>query len=173
MMFFEIDNLSIVSVLRPNGSFGYYGGCNQHIRPMTWGDTGTIETQKLVNSASCSWSVDTFQNINRIRESEDGQKFHDVALKENKLCAAIVQYYQPDLIAISIFVKQNLFSSFESLVEKCWFNDNLKITIRVDGFVGFRTKGSNTITPTLEDFIDKRAALTVDDISFIMRKFIL
>ena len=173
MMIYEIDNLSIVSVLRSNGSFGYHGDCKQHIRPETWGDTGTIETQKLVNSASCSWSVDTFQNINRIRESEDGQKFHDVALKENKLCAAIVQYYQPDLIAISIFVKQNLFSSFESLVEKCWFNDNLKITINVGSFIGFRSKGADVIAPTFEDFIDKGAALTEGDITFTMSKIVI
>ena len=173
MMLFEIGNLSIVSVLRSNGSFGYHGDCKQHIRPLTWGNTGTIETQRLVNSASCSWSVDTFQNIDRIRESDDGQRFYDTAQKENKLCVAIVQFYQPDSIAISIFAKQNIFSSFESLVEKCWLNDNLKIVIRVDSFVGFRTKEANTITPTLQDFIDKGAAMTVDDISFTMRKFFL
>ena len=173
MMIYEIDNLSIVSVLRPNGSFGYYGGCKQHIRPMTWGDTGTIETQKLISSAYCNWSVDTFQNINRIRESKEGQKFHDAVLKDDKLCSAMVECYLQESIQISIFVKQNIFSSFESLVEKCWFNDNLKITINVGSFIGFRSKGADVIAPTFEDFIDKGAALTEGDITFTMTKFIL
>ena len=172
MMLFEIDNLSIVSVLRPNGTFGYHGGCKQHIRPINWFEPGRGEKLELINSAPCSWSVDTFQNINRIRESEEGQKFHDAVLKNDQLCSAMVEYYLAESIGISIFVKQNIFSSFESLVEKCWFNDNLKISISVGSFVSFRSKKMDIIAPTFDEFYSG-AAFNLGDITFSMSKIVL